>query len=109
MVAGVSRDELVSGLVHIGELEITGEGQAEVETYFAPDFKLHGQDGRESVYECLQANLAPFVRLSTTSPGLVNRRRCGSESRAPVNCDGRGLFRVTLQPLERVGAQRHDG
>ena len=58
MVAGVSRDELVSGLVHIGELEITGEGQAEVEAYFAPDFKFHGQDGREWDYEGLHAYLA---------------------------------------------------
>jgi predicted ester cyclase len=55
MVAGMSRDELVSGLVRIGELEITGEDQAAVDAYFAPDFKFHGPDGRELDYQGLQA------------------------------------------------------
>ena len=55
MVAGMSRDELVSGLVRIGELEITGEDQAVVDAYFAPDFKFHGPDGRELDYRGLQA------------------------------------------------------
>jgi hypothetical protein len=54
MVAGVSRDQLVSGLVRIGELLVSGESQAEVDAYFAPTFKFHGQDGREFDYEGLQ-------------------------------------------------------
>jgi hypothetical protein len=32
VVAGMSRDELVSGLVRIGELEISGEDQTEVDS-----------------------------------------------------------------------------
>jgi hypothetical protein len=36
MVAGMSRDELVSALVRIGEKEMTGDGQAEIDAYFAP-------------------------------------------------------------------------
>jgi len=51
----MSRDELVSGLVRIGELEITGEDQAAVDAYFAPDFKFHGPDGRDLDYRGLQA------------------------------------------------------
>src|SRR4051794_7028713 len=51
VVGGLSRDELVSGLVRVGELELTGENQAEVDAYFAPDFKFHGPDGRELDYE----------------------------------------------------------
>jgi len=51
----MSRDELVSGLVRIGELEITGEDQAVVDAYFAADFKFHGADGRELDYRGLQA------------------------------------------------------
>jgi hypothetical protein len=35
---GMGRDELVSGLVRIGEKDMTGEDQAEVDAYFAPDF-----------------------------------------------------------------------
>jgi hypothetical protein len=54
MVAALSRDELVRGLIRIGELEVTGEGQAEVDAYFAPDFKFHGQDGREWDHEGLE-------------------------------------------------------
>ena len=45
MVAGMSRDELVSGLVRIGEMMVTGEDQAEIDAYFAPDFTFHGPDG----------------------------------------------------------------
>jgi predicted ester cyclase len=58
MVAGMSRDQLVSGLVRIGELEVSGENQAEIDAYFAPDFRFHGPDGRELDYEGLQAYFA---------------------------------------------------
>jgi hypothetical protein len=55
MVAGMSRDELVSGVVRIGELEVSGEDQAEIDAYFAPGFRFHGPDGRELDYAGLQA------------------------------------------------------
>jgi predicted ester cyclase len=58
VVGGLSRDELVSGLVRVGELELTGENQAEVDAYFAPGFKFHGPDGRELDYEGLQSYFA---------------------------------------------------
>lgn len=45
MLATISRDELVSGLVRIGEMELAGEGQAEIDAYFAPGFKFHGPGG----------------------------------------------------------------
>jgi predicted ester cyclase len=54
----MTRDELVRGLVRIGELELTGERQAEVDAYFAPGFRFHGPDGRELDYEGLQAYFA---------------------------------------------------
>src|SRR5947208_8046201 len=54
----MSRDELVSGLVRIGELEVSGENQAEIDAYFAPDFRFHGPDGRELDYDGLQAYFA---------------------------------------------------
>src|SRR5690242_14279026 len=47
MVAGITREELVSGLVRIGEKEMTGEDEAEVDAYFAADFRFHGPDRRE--------------------------------------------------------------
>jgi len=33
-----SREELVMGLIRVGEQELTGEDEAEVDAYFAPDF-----------------------------------------------------------------------
>jgi predicted ester cyclase len=54
----MSRDELVSGLVRIGELEVSGEDQSEIDAYFAPDFRFHGPDRRELDYEGLQAYFA---------------------------------------------------
>jgi len=58
MVADMSREELVSGLIRIGELELTGENQAEIDAYFAPDFAFHGPDGAELSYEGLQGYFA---------------------------------------------------
>jgi predicted ester cyclase len=55
MAGGMSRDELVSGLVRIGELAISGDDQAAVDAYFAPDFSFHGPDGRELDYQGLQS------------------------------------------------------
>jgi len=54
VVAGVARDELVRGLVRIGEKQLTGEDEAEVDAYFAPDFRFHGPGGRESDYQDLR-------------------------------------------------------
>jgi predicted ester cyclase len=54
MVAGKTRDELVRGSVRVGELELTGESEAEVDTYFALDFKFHGPDGTVWDYKGLQ-------------------------------------------------------
>jgi hypothetical protein len=46
-----SRGELVTGLIRLGEQELTGEDQAEVDACFAPDFAFHGPDGAELDYE----------------------------------------------------------
>jgi hypothetical protein len=44
MVAGNNRDQLVIGLVRIGELLMTGESEPEVDAYYAPEYKFHGPD-----------------------------------------------------------------
>jgi predicted ester cyclase len=53
-----SRDELIAGLVRVGELELTGEDEARVDAYFAPDFVFHGPDGAEMDYEALKGYFA---------------------------------------------------
>jgi predicted ester cyclase len=58
MAAVIDRDELVSGLVHIGELEVSGESEAEIAAYFAPGFQFHGPDRRELDFDGLQAYFA---------------------------------------------------
>ena len=74
MVAGMTREELISGLVRIGEKELTGEDEAEVDDYFAPEFRFHGPDGREWDYKALKdyfaALRAAFDDLSITR-GIV--------------------------------------
>ncbi len=74
MVEAVSREQLVSGLVRIGEKEMTGEDEAEVDAYFAPDFRFHGPDGRELDYlglkEYFTALRAAFDELTITR-GIV--------------------------------------
>ena len=53
-----SREERVAGLIRVGELELTGDDEAEVDAYFAPDFVFHGPDGAELDYEGLKAFFA---------------------------------------------------
>jgi SnoaL-like polyketide cyclase len=53
-----SREELVLGLIRVGEQELTGEDEAEVDAYFAPDFAFHGPDGAELDYEGLKGYFA---------------------------------------------------
>jgi predicted ester cyclase len=53
-----TRDHLVAGLVRVGELELSGEDEAGVDAYFAPDFAFHGPDGAEADYEGLKSYFA---------------------------------------------------
>jgi predicted ester cyclase len=53
-----SREELVTGLIRVGELELSGEDEAQVDAYFAPDFVFHGPDGAELDYQGLKAYFA---------------------------------------------------
>jgi hypothetical protein len=53
-----SREELVTGLIRLGEQELTGEDQAEVDACFAHDFAFHGPDGAELDYEGLNGYFA---------------------------------------------------
>jgi predicted ester cyclase len=52
------RDELIGGLVRVGEQLMTGEDAAEVDAYFAPDYRLHGPDGGEWNYQGHKAYFA---------------------------------------------------
>ncbi len=54
-----TRSELVSRLVSAGELEVSGEDQAEVDTYFDQEnFRFHGPGGFEADYSGLSAYFA---------------------------------------------------
>ena len=69
-----SREERVSGLIRVGELELSGESEAEVDAYFAPGFVFHGQDGAELDYEGLKGYFAS-LRVAfddlTISRGII--------------------------------------
>jgi hypothetical protein len=79
----VSRDELVAGLVRVGELELTGEDEESVDAYFAPDFAFHGPDGAESDYEGLKRYFASLRAAGHHLPHVDLagwlRRRAGPE------------------------------
>lgn len=59
MGLNLTREELVARLVRAGELEVSGEDQAEAGTYFATgEFRFHGPDGFESDYAGLTGYFA---------------------------------------------------
>ncbi len=65
----LNRDELIARLIRAGELEISGEDQAETDTYFnAGAFRFHGPDGFETDYagltEYFQSLRAAFADRS---------------------------------------------
>jgi predicted ester cyclase len=45
-------------LIRVGEQELTGDNQAEVDAYFAPNFAFHGPDGAETDYQGLKGYFA---------------------------------------------------
>jgi hypothetical protein len=53
-----NREQRVADLIRIGEQELTGENETEVDAYFAPDFTFHGPDGAETSYKGLKAYFA---------------------------------------------------
>jgi predicted ester cyclase len=54
-----TRDELVARLVRAGELEVSGEDQAELDSYFdTENFRFHGPGGSEADYAGLTAYFA---------------------------------------------------
>lgn len=59
MPSHYTRDELVERLVRAGELEVSGEDQEEVDSYFDTEsFRFHGPDGFEADY----AGLTEYFR-----------------------------------------------
>lgn len=54
MAKAMTRDERISRLVRIGEKLMTGEDEAEVDAYFAPDYRFHGPEGHEWDYQALK-------------------------------------------------------
>jgi hypothetical protein len=69
-----SREERVSDLIRVGELELTGENETEVDAYFAPDFVFHCPDGAELDDEGLKgyfASLRAAFDDLTISRGII--------------------------------------
>jgi predicted ester cyclase len=69
-----SREERVRRLIRVGELEVSGEDEAEVDAYFAPDYVFHGPDGGETDYEGLKgyfASLRAACDDRTISRGII--------------------------------------
>ena len=69
-----SQQERINSLVRIGELELTGENDAEVDAYFAADFTFHGPDGAQTNYQGLKdyfASLRAAFDDLTISRGII--------------------------------------
>lgn len=81
-----SRDEIVRGLVEIGERGIATEDDAALDAYFADDFVFHGPDGSETDLEGLKGFFASmrhaFAGFSVTRGHvLVDGRWVAAQTR----------------------------
>ncbi len=55
----MTREQLVSSLIRAGELMVSGENQAEVDSYFDTDrFRFHGPEAVETDYSGLMGYFA---------------------------------------------------
>jgi predicted ester cyclase len=61
---GITRDELVARLRRAGELQVSGDNQAELDSYFdTHQFRFHGPDGFDTDYAGL-ANYFKAIRAA---------------------------------------------
>ena len=104
-----TRDELVARLVRAGELEISGESQEEVDSYFdTENFAFHGPDGFDTDYagltEYFQSIRAAFEDR-TIRRGIIVAE--GDLHRLP-DLD-RGHLHGPVHPLTRGEARAERG
>jgi predicted ester cyclase len=74
VLAPSPREERVARLIRIGEQEVSGEDEAEVDAYFALDYAFHGPDGAEMDDEGLKryfASLRAAFDALTISRGVM--------------------------------------
>jgi hypothetical protein len=91
----LTRDELIARLVRAGELEVSGEDQAETDTYFdTENFMFHGPDSFDADYQGLPGpdDLLPIhprrLRRPHNPPG---HRGCRGQYRRVPNLDRRNV------------------
>ncbi len=114
-IGGAARDQRIKSLIRVGEMEMTGEDQAEIDAYFAPDFTFHGPDGSEWDYQGLTQYFAAlraafddltitrgimlvegdYVACQTTIAGLFTREFTHSPAGALPPNGKRVEFRLT--------------
>ena len=71
----MTRGEFISGLVRIGEQVRTGEDEAEVDAYFAPDYVFHGPERREWDDQALKAHFSPMTVARWIDPAGAHVRQ----------------------------------
>ena len=74
----MTREQLVARLKRAGELEVSGEAQAETDSYFDTlQFRFHGPDVFEADYPASPTISRPFAQRSTIAPFAGGHRRRG--------------------------------
>ena len=97
----LARNELVARMIRAGELEISGEDQAETDSYFdTSEFRFHGPDGLEADYTGLtdyfQSIRAAFDDRSIRRGNLVVE---GSYIACQTWIEGRFVREFTQSPV----------
>ena len=98
----VTREQLVARLRRAGELEVSGEDQAETDSYFdTRQFRFHGPDVFEADYPALPTISRPFAQRWTIAPfagGSSSPRMITS----PAKPGSRGHFSVSSHHHRRA-------
>ena len=94
-----TRSELVSRLVRAGELHVSGEDQAELDTYFDQEnFRFHGPGGFESDYAGLIAYFAS-VRAAFDDRTITRGIVVAEDDTVACQTLDRGHVRARVHPV----------
>jgi len=97
-MAPATRDELVACLIRAGELEVSGEDQAETDSYFdTSQFRFHGPGGYDEIgAQPLTTPGLPELLILSDTRIENSRAHVQNSSIDPMGYGGVGIFRPQL-------------
>ena len=101
-----TRDDLIARLSRAGELQVSGDNQAELDSYFdTRQFRFHGPDGFDTDYAGLATISRLFVRRSMIARS-VEASLLLRQITSPARRGSRGRLSVSSRSRQQASSHR---